>query len=116
MGDLMTQAALQSTSDMTFAADVLASDKPVLVDFGADWCGPCKMLAPVLQQIAFDESDRMRVLTLDVDANPDTARTYQVMGMPTLILFKGGRVVAKVVGAQPRTAILKQLEPHLTDH
>jgi thioredoxin 1 len=100
-------------TDATFAADVLAADRPVLVEFTADWCPPCKMIAPVLDQIARDEADRLTIVSLDVDENPGTTRRYNVLGMPTLILFAGGEVVSQTVGARPRAAILRELEPHL---
>jgi thioredoxin 1 len=105
--------SVPTTTDAAFAADVLASPLPVLVDFTASWCGPCRMIAPVLDQIATEEADRLKVVSLDVDANPETTRAYQVMGMPTLVLFVGGERVAQVVGARPRSAILRELEPHL---
>jgi thioredoxin 1 len=105
--------SLPATTDATFAADVLAGELPVLVDFTADWCPPCKMIKPVLERIATEESGRLRVVTLDVDENPETTRTYGVMGMPTLGLFVGGRLVASLVGARPQAAILHALEPHL---
>lgn len=101
------------TSDATFATDVLAADRPVLVEFTAAWCPPCKMIAPVLAQIARDEAERLAVVALDVDANPETTRRYQVLGMPTLLLFVGGEPVMQLVGARPRAAILRELEPHL---
>jgi thioredoxin len=101
------------TTDANFAADVLAADLPVLVEFTADWCPPCKMIAPVLDQIAADEAGRLRIVSLDVDENPETTRRYGVLGMPTLILFAGGEVVSQTVGARPRAAILRELEPHL---
>jgi thioredoxin 1 len=106
----MTVAA---TTDATFATDVLGADRPVLVEFTADWCPPCKMIAPVLDQIARDEADRLRIVSLDVDANPETTRRYGVLGMPTLALFVGGEVVSQSVGARPRAAILREIEPHL---
>jgi len=105
--------ALPTTTDDRFAADVLTSPTPVLVDFTAQWCGPCRMVAPVLEQIAADEAARLRVVSLDVDANPATSAAYGVLGMPTLGLFVGGELVTTVVGARPRTAILRALEPHL---
>jgi thioredoxin 1 len=105
--------SLNATSDTRFAADVLAANRPVLVEFTADWCPPCKMIAPVLAQIADDEADRLTVLSLDVDANPQTAQRYQVLGMPTLALFVDGEVVSQTIGARPRTAILREIEPHL---
>ena len=105
--------SLPETTDATFAEDVLAADRPVLVEFTADWCPPCKMIAPVLAQIARDEGDRLKVVAIDADTNPETMRRYGVMGMPTLILFVGGEVVSQTVGARPRAAILRELEPHL---
>ncbi len=106
-------AHLPSTTDATFASDVLASETPVLVDFTADWCPPCKMVAPTLERIAADEAGRLRVVALDADANPETVRTYQVMGMPTLALFVRGELVAQVVGARSQQALMKTFEPHL---
>jgi thioredoxin 1 len=104
---------LPSTSDATFQDDVLASETPVLVDFTADWCPPCKMIAPVLDRIAAENMGRLRVVALDVDANPETARRYNVLGMPTLALFVRGELVTTVVGAQPQQTIMKALEPYL---
>ncbi len=104
---------LPTTTDATFADDVLASPTPVLVDFTAAWCGPCRMIAPVLDRIAAENAGRLRVVALDVDANPATARRYDVLGMPTLALFVRGERVTTVVGAQPQVAIMKALEPHL---
>jgi thioredoxin 1 len=101
------------TTDAAFATDVLASTQPVLVDFTAAWCGPCRMIAPVLTQIAEDESARLKIVSLDVDSNPETTRRYGVMSMPTLALFVGGEIVKQMVGARPRAAILRELEPYL---
>jgi thioredoxin 1 len=105
--------SVPETTDARFAEDVLAADRPVLVEFTADWCPPCKMIAPVLAQIARDEADRLTVVALDVDANPETSRRYNVLGMPTLALFVGGELVSQTVGARPRAAILREIEPHL---
>jgi thioredoxin 1 len=105
---------LPSTTDATFADDVLASTTPVLVDFTADWCPPCKMIAPVLDRIAAENADRLRVVALDVDANPQTAQRYNVLGMPTLALFVRGELVTTVVGAQPQQTIMKSLDPYLS--
>jgi len=105
--------ALHHTSDATFAADVLASETPVLVEFTADWCPPCKMIAPVLDRIAMEQTGRMRVIALDVDENPDTTRRYNVLGMPTMALFKDGEIVTTVVGARPQAALMQALEPYL---
>ena len=105
--------SLRSTTDNTFAQDVLVSSTPVLVDFTATWCPPCVMIAPVLARIVAEEADRLVVVSLDVDENPVTAATYQVLGMPTLALFIDGQIVVRFVGAKPRSAILALLEPHL---
>jgi thioredoxin 1 len=105
---------LPSTTDATFDDDVLASTTPVLVDFTADWCPPCKMIAPVLDRIATENADRLRVVALDVDANPQTAQRYNVLGMPTLALFVRGELVTTVVGAQPQQTIMKSLDPYLS--
>ena len=106
--------ALPSTTDATFADDVLASTTPVLVDFTADWCPPCKMIAPVLAQIATENADRMRVVALDVDANPQTTQRYNVLGMPTLALFVRGELVTTVVGAHPQAKVMQAIEPYLS--
>ncbi len=101
------------TTDAAFAADVLAGPIPVLVDFTADWCPPCKMIAPVLEQIATDEADRLKVVSIDVDENPVVTLQYGILSMPTLALFINGQLVSQSVGAKPRTAIMRELEPHL---
>jgi thioredoxin 1 len=106
--------ALPTTSDATFDADVLTNPLPVLVEFTATWCPPCRMLAPVLARIAEENAGRLAVVALDVDENPVTTRAHGVMGMPTLTLFVGGRVVASVTGARPQAAIMQVLEPHLS--
>src|SRR4051812_50176706 len=105
--------SLHHTTDATFADDVLASSLPVLVEFTAAWCPPCKMIAPVLDRIATEQTGRMRVVALDVDENPETTRRYGVMGMPTLALFKDGEIVTTLVGARPQAMIMQALEPHL---
>jgi thioredoxin 1 len=96
-------------TDAVFVDEVLTSEKPVLVDFWATWCGPCKMVAPVLEEIAAEYGDKITVAKLDVDENPNTARDYQVMSIPTLILFQGGKPVKQIVGAKPKAALLKDL-------
>src|ERR1700733_6576244 len=105
--------ALVMTTDADFGTDVLSSSGPVLVDFTADWCPPCKMVAPVLEQIAESEAGRLRVVSIDVDANPITTMKYGVMSMPPLALFFNGEIVAQMVGARPQAMIMRELEPHL---
>ncbi|GEL19402.1 thioredoxin [Pseudonocardia asaccharolytica] len=100
-------------TDASFEADVLKSDKTVLVDFWAAWCGPCKMVAPVLDEIAGEHADSLTVAKLDIDANPATARDYQVMSIPTMILFQDGKPVKQIVGAKPKAALLADLADYL---
>ena len=100
-------------TDDTFAADVLKSDKTVVVDFWATWCGPCKMVAPVLDEIAGENSEKLTVAKLDIDANPETARNFNVMSIPTMIVFQGGKPVKQIVGAKPKAALLSELADYL---
>jgi thioredoxin 1 len=102
-----------NVTDATFDDEVLASDTPVLVDFWADWCGPCKMVAPVLEQIAAEYAGRLTIAKLDIDANPKTPVKYGVIGAPTLNLYKNGEVVQQIVGAKPKRQLLAAIEPHL---
>ena len=99
--------------DATFEQEVKESDRPVLVDFWAEWCGPCKMIAPVLEQIAEEKGDTLKIAKLDVDSNTNTAQSLGVTGIPTLILFKGGEPVERIVGFLPKPQLLKRIEPHL---
>ena len=98
-----------AVTDDSFAQDVLASTSPVLVDFWATWCGPCKMVAPVLDEIASEKAGELTIAKLDVDANPGTARDFQVISIPTMILFKGGQPVKRIVGAKGKAALLREL-------
>jgi len=100
-------------SDQTFETEVLKSDTPVLVDFWATWCGPCRMVAPILEEIANEQSEKVRVMKLDVDANPVTAGRFGVRSIPTMILFKNGREAQRVVGYMPKERLLQQLNPHI---
>ncbi|WP_086818723.1 thioredoxin [Allokutzneria sp. NRRL B-24872] len=102
-----------TVTEATFADEVLKSSKPVLVDFWATWCGPCKMVAPVLEEIAAEKSEHLTIAKLDIDANAGIARDYQIMSVPTLILFKDGQPVQKIVGAKPKAALLKEIADHI---
>ena len=97
-------------TDATFGDDVLQSDKTVLVDFWAEWCGPCKMVAPVLEEIATEHGDKLTIAKLNIDENPDVPGRYGVRGIPTMLLFKDGQPVATKVGAAPRSQIQQWLE------
>lgn len=107
----MSDHILTATDD-AFEAQVLKSDKPVLVDFWADWCVPCHMVSPVVEEIGQENQQALQVAKLNVDENPQTAQRYGVMSIPTLILFKEGEETARVVGARPKEAILQEIQPH----
>jgi len=103
-----------AVTDASFTADVERSPLPVLVDAWAAWCGPCRMIAPVIDELAGEMAGRLRVAKLNVDENPATAARFSLQSIPTLILFKGGREVDRIVGVQPKSEIVRRLEPLLT--
>ena len=105
--------ATKAVTDATFASEVLQSDTPVLVDFWAEWCGPCLRVAPVLEEIATEMGDKMKVVKLDIDANPNSARDYHVLSVPTLTVFKGGQPVQSVAGARPKGDLVRLIESAL---
>lgn len=102
-----------TVTDQSFGQDVLEADKVVLVDFWATWCGPCRQVAPVLEEIAAEHSDKITVAKLDIDQNPAMAREYRVLSVPTMIVFKGGEPVKQIVGAKPKSALLNDLADYL---
>lgn len=106
-------AAIPEVSDNNFQAEVLESETPVLVDFWAPWCGPCRLVTPVLEQIADERGEELKIVKLNVDENQQVAGNFQVMQIPTLILFKGGEVAKKVIGAQPKRKLEAEIEPVL---
>ncbi len=106
-------AEVQYVTDSDFQTEVLNADKPVLVDFTAVWCPPCKMVDPIVKQLAQEWDGKVKVVKLDADQNPNTMMQYGVLGIPTLILFKGGDVKERVTGYQPKDKLVKKLNPHL---
>ena len=100
-------------TDADFEEVVLKNEKTVLVDFYADWCGPCKMIAPILEQVAKELGDDAVIAKLNVDENQQTARNYMVMSIPTMIIFKGGQIVEKLVGLRPANALLESIKKHI---
>jgi thioredoxin 1 len=106
-------ANIGDVNDQEFQGKVLDSETPVLVDFWAEWCVPCHMVSPAVEEIGTEQGETLSVAKLNIDDNPNATRTYGVMSIPSLILFKGGVEVARVVGAKPKEAILRDLTPHL---
>ena len=103
-----------AVTDATFAKDVLQSDKPVLVDFWAEWCGPCRLVAPVLEEIASQHGEKLQIVKLNIDENPGVARDYQIMSIPTMSVFQGGKIVKTIVGAKPKAALLNDLAAYIS--
>ncbi len=101
------------TSDATFEADVINNEKPVLLDFWAEWCGPCKMIGPLLEEVAVSRADNLAVVKLNVDENPNTAQKFGIRSIPTLILFKDGAVQAQKMGAMPKSQLDEFLDTNL---
>ncbi len=107
----MSNAA--AVTDATFEQEVIKSETPVLVDFWAEWCNPCKMMAPVLDQISAEQADKLRIVKVDVDENSEYAGRLGIMSIPTLVLFKDGEPVERIVGFTPKEQLIRKLNPHL---
>jgi len=103
----------KSVTDASFTTDVLKSDKPVLVDFWAEWCGPCRKVSPLLEEIAGEMADQVTIVKLNIDENPETARNYRVMSVPTLTVFKNGEPVQSIAGAKPKGELIKLIQSAL---
>lgn len=105
MGD-----STKTVTDASFATDVLQSSTPVLVDFWAEWCAPCRLVAPVLEEIASENPGKIQIAKLNIDENPEVGRQYQVLKIPTLLLFKDGELVKQIIGAKPKATLLSELD------
>ncbi|MBT5575719.1 MAG: thioredoxin [Microbacteriaceae bacterium] len=106
-------SSARDVTDQNFATEVLGSDKPIMVDFWAEWCGPCRAVSPILDQIASEHSEKIDVVKLNVDDNPETAMKYQITSIPTMKVFRGGEVVKTVMGAKPKPALEADLAEFL---
>ncbi len=100
-------------TDGNFKNEVLDSQTPVLIDFWASWCGPCKMIAPIIEELASEYDGKMKFGKLDVDANPQISMQFGIRSIPTLLVFKGGKVVDQIVGAMPKKSLLDKISPHM---
>lgn len=109
----MSSELIKHTTDATFEADVLKSSTPVLVDYWAEWCGPCKMIAPILDEIAGQYADKLRIAKINIDENPQTPPKFGIRGIPTLILFKNGQVASTQVGALPKSKLYEWVQKSL---
>ncbi len=105
--------AVTETTDDSFTADVLQADGPVLVDFWAEWCGPCRKVAPILAEIAAEHGDKLKIVKLDIEANQATAAKFGIVSIPTMNVFQGGQVVKSITGARPKPMMLKELADFL---
>lgn len=105
--------ATKTVTDSTFESEVLKSDKTVLVDFWAEWCGPCRQVAPILDELASEHDDTLDVAKLNIDENPETPRHYGVLQIPTMNVYKNGEVVKQITGAKPKAMLLKDLEGYI---
>jgi len=106
-------AGIANLSDTSFDEEIKSSDEPVLVDFWAEWCGPCKMIAPILEEIGKDYAGKLRIAKLNVDDAPDVARRFEVMSIPTLILFKDGEPSLRIIGAKGKGQLVQEIDPFL---
>jgi thioredoxin 1 len=104
---------ITTLTDATFDETIASSEVPVLVDFWAEWCGPCKVIAPILEEIAGEQAGKLKVAKLNIDENLDVTRRYEVMSIPTLVLFKDGEAVGRLIGAKPKGQLLQEISAHL---